>query len=125
MADEDLSEQQLQQLLKDAEERLRSRSETKLQAHSVLQERYATPVYLCSRASISNNFSRIPQINPGSAIQSYINKTKQGAQVDKALLVKPEVRQLASVVRTVEDPLTVKANIAKVCCILFHLYFLL
>lgn len=127
MADEDLSDEQLQQLLKDAESRLRSKSKGKSQALAALDQRYFATIIVNPRYGLTSS-CRIPQIDSGSAIQSYINKTKQGAQIDKSLLVQPEVRQLASVVRTVEDPVAVRANVEKVCRALhafksFYMFF--
>lgn len=65
----------------------------------------------------ANRKHRIPQISAGNSLQSYITKSSHGAQIDTALLVKPEERELASVVRKVEDPVIVKAKAVEVCCL--------
>ncbi|CAG8971930.1 hypothetical protein HYALB_00003265 [Hymenoscyphus albidus] len=97
MADDDLSDEQLQQLLKDAEQRLRAAK----------KKGFAQETSLTS-------LQRLPKIASDSPISSYIQKTKQGVQIDPSMLVKAEDRKLANVIRIVEDPIMVKANADKV-----------
>ncbi|TVY83610.1 rRNA-processing protein fcf2 [Lachnellula suecica] len=93
MADEDLSDAQLRQLLKDAEQRLKAAKGRK------------------NNQDTSLATQSIPKIT--SDVSSYIQRTSQGAQVDSAHLVKPEERKLANGVRRVEDPVAVKAKAEK------------
>lgn len=53
---------------------------------------------------------RLPKIASDSPINSYIQKTKQGAQIDPSMLIKAEDRKLANGIRIVEDPIMVKAK---------------
>ncbi|CZT46416.1 probable FCF2 Essential nucleolar protein involved in the early steps of 35S rRNA processing [Rhynchosporium secalis] len=91
MADEDLSNEQLRQLLKDAEQRLRSKGKQQM---------------LMSTASSIE--SSLPKITMKSPIVSYIKSTKTGAQVDRSHLVTEKERKLANGSRIVEDPITIK-----------------
>lgn len=67
--------------------------------------------------------SRLPKITSDSPINSYIQKTKQGAQIDPSMLVKAEDRKLANGIRIVEDPIMVKAKAEKVSS--YHFFLLL
>ncbi|TVY53638.1 rRNA-processing protein fcf2, partial [Lachnellula cervina] len=93
MADEDLSEEQIHQLLKDAELRLKADKGRRHNQENALQ---------C-----------IPKIDSGKSVTPYIQKTSQGAQIDPSHLVKPEERRLANGIRRVEDPVAVKAKAAE------------
>ncbi|PMD14883.1 Fcf2-domain-containing protein [Hyaloscypha hepaticicola] len=93
MADEDLSDEQVRQLLKDAEERLRSKR-------------------AASKTSLTLQNS-IPKLESGKAIEPYIKTTDQGAYVDPSHFVSPQERKLANGIRVVEDPVAIKAKAAK------------
>ncbi|KAF4632592.1 hypothetical protein G7Y89_g5531 [Cudoniella acicularis] len=120
MAQEDLSDEQLRQLLKDAEQRLRAASAVNTRNASqdaslvALQKRFCSlyATTLNPRSSLLSIFS-IPKVASGRSIPSYITKTDQGAHINSSLLVKPEERKLANGIRRVEDPVVVKAKFAK------------
>ncbi|PVH71435.1 putative rRNA-processing protein fcf2 [Cadophora sp. DSE1049] len=91
MAEGDLSDEQLKQLLKDAEQRLRNKGKQQIQ--------------ISTACSIE---SSLPKITVQHPIVSYIKSTKTGAQVDRTHLVTEKERKLANGVRVVEDPITIK-----------------
>ncbi|CZT05093.1 hypothetical protein WAI453_005420 [Rhynchosporium graminicola] len=91
MADEDLSNEQLRQLLKDAEQRLRSKGKQQM--------------LMSTASSIESSLPKITMENP---IVSYIKSSKTGAQVDRSHLVTEKERKLANGSRIVEDPITIK-----------------
>ncbi|EHL01678.1 putative rRNA-processing protein fcf2 [Glarea lozoyensis 74030] len=93
---DDLSDQQIQQLLKDAEQRLRAAKGKK-----------------GSQDASSFLTQRLPTIASDKTITPYIQKTDQGARVNPSMLINPEVRKLANGIRTVEDPIMAKAKAAK------------
>ena len=118
MADEDLSDEQLRQLLKDAELRLKAAKGRRNTQDNALQ-RYCTlniPVRLGLWHMLLLTFvlCSIPKIDSGKSVTSYIQKTSQGAQVNPSHLVKPEERKLANGIRRVDDPVAVKAKAEKV-----------
>ena len=124
MADEDLSDEQVRQLLKDAEERLRIRKGLGPKSSSLdtLQNRYAPKavptvldILLLTQAS-----SSIPRLASQKTIEPYVKTTDQGASVDRSHLVTAEQRKSANGIRVVEDPVIVKAKAAKVCHILSY-----
>ncbi|KAH9221879.1 putative rRNA-processing protein fcf2 [Leptodontidium sp. 2 PMI_412] len=91
MADGDLSDEQLKQLLKDAEQRLRNKGKQQIQ--------------LSTASSLE---SSLPKITVEKPIISYIKSTKTGAQVDRSHLVTDKERKLANGTRVVEDPVAIK-----------------
>lgn len=95
MADEDLSDEQLRQLLKDAEQRLTA-------------ARGRKGSHVTRVASLPS----IPKITSESSVTSYIQTTAQGAQVDPSYLVKPHERRMANGIRRVDDPVAVKEKVA-------------
>jgi len=115
MADQQYSDDQLLQLLKDAEGRLRGvkkTQETTAQSLVSLQDRYEA-----SWEEIGSLTNLLYSISKGSSpnqITSYISSTSKIAQVDAAHLVTEEQRKLANEARVVVDPVSVKANAAKV-----------
>ncbi|KUJ19787.1 putative rRNA-processing protein fcf2 [Mollisia scopiformis] len=91
MADDNLSDEQLQQLLKDAEQRLRSKSKKQNKPSEI--------------SALSHS---IPRIASDTKIDSYIKSTQHGPQIDVSHLVSEHERKLANSFRVVEDPITVK-----------------
>jgi len=96
MADEDLSDEQVRQLLREAEERLRSRR--------------AQGSHTSSVETLQNS---IPRLASEKAIEPYVKTTDQGASVDPSHLVSAQERKLAGGIRVVEDPVAIKAKAAK------------
>ncbi|KAI9646939.1 dTDP-fucopyranose mutase [Ciborinia camelliae] len=96
MADNDLSDIQIQQLLKDAEERMRNAKQVIVSDDS------------------STKFS-LPNLGKSStsAIVPYIKSAGQAAHVDSSQLVPVKDRKLANGVRIVEDPVVTKAKALK------------
>lgn len=128
LKDEELSEPQIYQLLKDAEQRLGSAlidpSKTSAVQNypsiSSLQKRYLQFSY-CSanhivrRLGVCSNLSSSLCTEPDNALPtSYIKMTSRGAQVDPGSLVTARQRKLANGARTVEDPVQSKSNLEKV-----------
>jgi hypothetical protein len=68
-----------------------------------------------SRDVANQAFDRLPTISVEKPIVPYIQNTKQGARVNPSMLINSEIRKLANGIRTVEDPVMVKAKAAKVC----------
>jgi hypothetical protein len=120
MADEDLSDEQLRQLLKDAEHRLRNRGKQQSQVSSLshIQTRYASvanhPPRIWRACYRQQNFSSIPKIASTTLIEPYVKTTPQGAQVDRSHLVTLKERKLANGMRVVEDPVAIKEKAIKV-----------
>ncbi|ESZ99455.1 hypothetical protein SBOR_0217 [Sclerotinia borealis F-4128] len=94
MADNDLSDIQIQQLLKDAEERMRNTKQ------------------VITSDDGSTKFS-LPNLGKSStsAIAPYITSAGHTARVDTSQLVPTNERKLANGVRTVEDPVIMKAKV--------------
>ncbi|TVY21243.1 rRNA-processing protein fcf2 [Lachnellula arida] len=107
MADEDLSDEQVCQLLKDAALRLKAGKGRRNNQENALQW------YCALNIPAVQGPDNIPTIDSGKSITPYIQKTSQGAQVDPSHLVKPEERKLANGIRRVEDPVAVKAKAAE------------
>ncbi|PSS18696.1 hypothetical protein M430DRAFT_102419 [Amorphotheca resinae ATCC 22711] len=96
MADEDLSDEQLKQLLKDAEQRLKEAKGSKeLQTQN---------------ASVPKS---IPKVANKQLITPYISTTDNGAHVDPSHLVNPREKKLSNGIRRVQDPLEIKAQAAQ------------
>ncbi|KAH8683277.1 Fcf2 pre-rRNA processing-domain-containing protein [Tricladium varicosporioides] len=97
MTNEDYTDEQLRQLLRDAEQRLRASKNKKNDQDT-------------SMLALQKG---IPKVASGDTIPGYITKTKNGALVDSSLLVKPEERKLANCIRKVEYPVMMRAKAAK------------
>ncbi|KAK6584327.1 hypothetical protein PZA11_002551 [Diplocarpon coronariae] len=93
MADQDLSDEQVKQLLKDAELRLR---------HKAKQVRASTP---------STLESSLPRIVVENSVQPYIKPTQKGSQVDPSHCVTKQDRKLANGIRLVEDPIVLQKRV--------------
>ncbi|KAI6716379.1 hypothetical protein JHW43_001157 [Diplocarpon mali] len=93
MSDQDLSDEQVKQLLKDAELRLR---------HKAKQVRASTP---------STLESSLPRIVVENSVQPYIKPTQKGSQVDPSHCVTKQDRKLANGIRLVEDPIVLKKRV--------------
>lgn len=122
MADDNLSDEQLQQLLKDAENRLRSKGkkQNQLSEISALSSRYCAPPPRPSHPKAPKTMRltirySIPQIASDKKIESYIKSTAHGPQIDASHLVSEQQRKLANTFRVVEDPITVKKKSEEVC----------
>ncbi|QSZ34831.1 hypothetical protein DSL72_007690 [Monilinia vaccinii-corymbosi] len=96
MAGNDLYDIQIQQLLKDAEERMRNAKQVLINDDS------------------STKFS-LPSLGKSSTsgITPYIKSTGQSAHVESSQLIPAKDRKLANGVRTVEDPVVTKARALK------------
>src|SRR6187402_963629 len=127
MANDDLSDEQLKQLLKDAEQRLRNKGKQQTQVSTVtsLGNRYVLHIYiiiLCKRLPfllLTHIISSIPKIAVEKSIEPYIKQTEHGPQVDPAHLVTEEQRKQANGIRVVEDPIAIKKRAAEVRYISF------
>ncbi|PQE16563.1 hypothetical protein CJF30_00003258 [Rutstroemia sp. NJR-2017a BBW] len=96
MADNDLSDDQIQQLLKDAENRMRSTKQV------ILTDEDATKISLPTLKKSTE-----------SSVSPYVKSNGRHAVVDPSRLVAPEVKKLANSIRTVQDPVAVKAQSLK------------
>jgi hypothetical protein len=117
MADGDLSDEQLKQLLKDAELRLKeAKPNQALQTQDFsFQRKYVKPLpHLPSSSSflgqLSNIWHSIPKVASKTQITPYISSTSRGARVEPSHMVNAAERKLSSGVRTVQDPVEVKAK---------------
>lgn len=95
LEDDELSNEEIQQLLKDAEARLRQKATVARQPQDF-------------------KFT-LPKLDTSSAIQPYIETTNAVAELDKSWLEKEASQKLASRrPRRLEDPVAVKSNKEKV-----------
>ncbi|KAI9757854.1 MAG: hypothetical protein M4579_003290 [Chaenotheca gracillima] len=106
---EDLSDEQIFQLLKDAELRIKAKS-----APPQDQQNPDNPDEL----SLVNTDHqpkaptfRIPKLNPGTLPQSYVRSKADVAQANQSRLVDEKDRKLANQSRHVEDPVKVKEHL--------------
>lgn len=95
MADEDLSDEQLHQLLKDAEQRLRNKPQNHGQPRNALSSTL--------RMSVSRSTSE-------KLISSYVKSTEHGAHVDRSYLVSDREKLLSNGIRRVQDPVATKSQ---------------
>lgn len=123
--DIDLSDDQVQQLLKDAEQRMNTaaqdsqsliNTENQVQKSiSTVSTRYAWHHHFrIQRIRSSLILSHSLSTGTSIAATSYIKNTANGALVDPSRLVKPLERRLANDIRRVENPVTIKTNATKV-----------
>ncbi|KAI9761200.1 MAG: hypothetical protein M1840_002000 [Geoglossum simile] len=94
---DDLSDQQIHHLLRDAEQRLRARP---------------LPVNRAPGRQLAP-LPKFPQINPGDIPQPYVNSTSEVARIDSSRLLALQDKGLADSPRHVEDPVRVKERLAK------------
>lgn len=116
MADGDLSDEQLKQLLKDAEQRLKeAKANNSLHGPVSALQRYAldsTPFHL--QQELSNMAVRIPKVASSKPVIPYVSASTHGAHVDPSYLVNARDRKLSSGPRTVQDPMEIKAKATQV-----------
>ncbi|TKA57858.1 hypothetical protein B0A49_08604, partial [Cryomyces minteri] len=93
---EDLSDDQIQELLKQAESRLRQKA-----ANTALTQRDTLSGF------------RIPRLDPGTLTQPYVQSNGDIARVNSARLLDETDRKLSNRPRKVEDPVVVKKKIAE------------
>ncbi len=84
----DLSDEQIEQLLKQAEVRLRSEAQSVLRIH--------------------NSIPRAPKIDSSLLPQPYIQSNDQIARADCRRLIDDKDRKLAGAIRKVEDPVALR-----------------
>ncbi|KAF2841450.1 Fcf2-domain-containing protein [Patellaria atrata CBS 101060] len=94
---EDLTDEQIQELLKQAEIRLRAKAET------------------AQNAQIAQASSfKFPKLDTGAIVKPYVRTDSNGvAKVDSSRLVDSSQRELSNKVRKVEDKLVIKRKIAE------------
>ncbi|KAI9844090.1 MAG: hypothetical protein M1837_005804 [Sclerophora amabilis] len=102
---EDLSDTQIQQLLKDAEQRLRARSISRPDEGN---DSHDSIVPVTSTRDSKTSHVKIPRLNPGQLPQPYVRSTDDIARVNSSRILNKEERQLANQPRRVEDPVKVK-----------------
>ncbi|KAK2628424.1 hypothetical protein QTJ16_001527 [Diplocarpon rosae] len=90
MADHDLSDEQVKQLLKDAELRLKNK---------------AKQVQTSTASSLE---SSLPKIAVENSVQPYIKASDNGPQIEPSRSVTEKDRKLANGIRIVEDPIIIK-----------------
>jgi hypothetical protein len=127
LENQDLSDGQIQQMLRDAEQRMRASTEAGANALISTSGVSSLPG-LDSRYVFTGNsgipFQFIHLLTPrstsistgsGSGLPSlYVKPTVSGAQVDPEFLVSKKERKLANTPRCVEDPIAAKAKAVKV-----------
>jgi len=97
---DDLSDQQIHRLLRDAEQRLRARP--------------AGPLHVArAHGGQLTPLPKFPQINPGDIPQPYVNSTGEVARIDSPRLLTLQGKGLADTPRRVEDPVKVKKRLVK------------
>lgn len=120
MTDQDLSDEQVKQLLKDAEQRLRNKAKQRLSiSTSSLKSRYVFKL-LASRKSLTDlDLFSLPKIAVENSIKPYIIASENGPQVDRSHLVTQEQRRQANGIRIVEDPIAIKKRAEEVRVLFF------
>ena len=113
MAEEDLSDEQLHQLLKDAEQRLKAAKTNALSLPPPHQRSSQSPAQ--PQSILLTLLPSIPTVFSNKSITPYIKSTSQGAQVDSTLLVSEQQRKASNGIRVVEDPVAIKNKTATVC----------
>ncbi|RKF80465.1 rRNA-processing protein fcf2 [Golovinomyces cichoracearum] len=93
MAETDLSEQHIQQLLKDAECRMRSNKDV---------------IHNCDNTSLEKLKHSISTIAPSNQIEPYIVNIKNIPKVNPSHLVSDHAKASSTVVRVVDDPVMLK-----------------
>ena len=96
-SEDDLSAEQIHDLLKEAENRMRAKN-TSAQK---------------SRDSSESHFT-LPKLNTGVIAKPYIRREGDVARVDSSRLLDQQDRGLSNDIRKVEDPLQVKKRLAEV-----------
>ncbi|KZF21206.1 Fcf2-domain-containing protein [Xylona heveae TC161] len=92
---DDLSAEQITQLLKDAEQRLRP----------------STAAVATAGKSILASLPKIPTLGPNNAPQPYVTSNGEMARVDSSRLLNNDQRKKSEGLRKVEDPAQVKAKL--------------
>lgn len=85
--DEDLTDDQIQALLRDAEVRIRDRNST---------------------STKDTSFKGLPKLHADAVEKPYIQNEGDVARIDQSRLLPGDQRKLANRIRTVEDPIAVK-----------------
>jgi hypothetical protein len=115
MADGDLSDEQLKQLLKDAEQRLKeAKANDALQGPVSALQRYVPESAPPLQRELSNIAIRIPKVASSKPVLPYVSASTHGAHIDPSYLVNTRDRKLSSGPRTVQDPMEIKAKAAQV-----------
>ncbi|KAL9091907.1 MAG: hypothetical protein Q9165_004659 [Trypethelium subeluteriae] len=89
--DEDVSDEQIHQLLKEAETRLRAQHSTAL-----------------ARSGKDSSFKSLPRLDASAAEKPYIENDGAVARIDQSRLLSDDQRNLANGIRKIEDPVAVK-----------------
>ncbi|KAM5456915.1 dTDP-fucopyranose mutase [Microsporum audouinii] len=99
--EEELSEEQIQSLLLEAETRLKKVS------HSSGKKDYGDGVISLATGEVDDSASRprIPNLNHTQSIQPYVQQSNSIAVIDKSKLVPESAKKLAETIHTVEQPL--------------------
>ncbi|EEQ32454.1 rRNA-processing protein FCF2 [Microsporum canis CBS 113480] len=99
--EEELSEEQIQSLLLEAETRLKKVS------HSSGKKDYDDGVISLATGEVDDSASRprIPNLNHTQSIQPYVQQSNSIAVIDKSKLVPESTKKLAETIHTVEQPL--------------------
>jgi len=90
---DDLSEEQIEQLLQQAEARLRAES---------------------SVVPFSETSDRLPRLDTSALVKPYVNTKGDVARADSSRLIDEKTRKLAEGVRMVEDPVVMKRKLLEV-----------
>ncbi|KAF3483587.1 nucleolus protein required for cell viability [Arthroderma uncinatum] len=98
--DADLSEEQIQNLLLEAEERLR-----KVSGSSGKKDEDGVVSLATGEVDDSSSRPRVPNLNHKQTIQPYVQQSNNIATVDKSRLVSESAKKLAGTIRTIEQPL--------------------
>lgn len=103
LAEEDLSDLQIQELLEAAEGRMRSRPSTN---------------------HLNGNITRLPRLGSGKVTEPYVKSDCEVARVDSQRLLDEKERKLSSQPRKIEDPLVTKKKQIEVGLALIRTSFL-
>jgi hypothetical protein len=98
-AQEDLTDDQIQQLLLEAETRLRGSNALSTQNEDAASLRYEKSEYPWARIKLTT--SRIPKLSPGSSLEPYVHQGDGVAIVDAAKIADQKQKELSNSLRSV------------------------
>ena len=98
----DLTDDQIQQLLLEAEGRLRGSVVPNTQDVDAASLRYVTPIYLGLSPLLTSPLFRIPKLSSGTALEPYVRQGDEIATVDSAQLIDPKQKVLSNTIHPLD-----------------------
>ena len=121
MDSQDLSEERVLQLLREAEERLSGSAQTMVVAPQQVSLSARDARYVLQYRRIVDLTLTVCSISSSSSLPPmYVKTTAGGARVDREFLITSNDRKLASNPRSVEDPIAARAASLNVSLLVVH-----